>query len=141
MDFGRVFGPADHWLTLILLQRRFCENPAPVEAKRLFLRFRACKKRCKIKVKSTSKKAWKHTSQNVDFRDSPGPLGLLKIQGIFKVLAFGRPKNHQKLSKMLKMWILACALATWVLEGGLGEGFERILEGFLVDFEGCGPHC
>ena len=50
-------------------------------------------------------------------------------------------KINQKLSKMLKMWILACALATWFLENGLGEGFERILEGFLVDFEGCGPHC
>ena len=56
MDFGRVFGPADRWLTLILLQRRFCENRAPVEAKLLFLRFRACKKRRKIEVKLISKK-------------------------------------------------------------------------------------
>ena len=38
---------------------------------------------------------------------------------------------------MRKIWILACALATWVLEGGLGEGFERILEGFWNDFEDC----
>ena len=56
MDFGRVFGPADRWLTLILLQRRFCENRAPVEAKLKFLRFRACKKRCKMEVKWISKK-------------------------------------------------------------------------------------
>ena len=56
MDFWWVWGPADRWLTLILLQRRFCENPAPVEAKLLFLRFRACKKRRKIEVKLISKK-------------------------------------------------------------------------------------
>ena len=98
-------------------------------------------KTTQIEVKSTSKKAWKHTSQNPDFRDSPGPLGLLKIQGIFKVLAFGRPKNHQKLSKMLKKWILTCALDTCFSEGGFGEGLGRILEGFSVEFEGCGPHC
>ena len=86
-------------------------------------------------------KTWKHTSQNVDFWGGPEPLGLFKIQENFKVLALGRPKNHQKLSKMLKRWILACALDTCFSEGGFGEGLGRILEGFSVEFEGCGPHC
>ena len=90
------------WLIFILLQRRFRKNHCFLEENCYFGAFEPSEKRCKIEVKSLSKKAWKHTFQNVDCRGSPGPLGLLKIQGNFKVLASGRPKNRKKSLKMLK---------------------------------------
>ena len=42
---------------------------------------------------------------------------------------------------MSKKLILERVLDASFLEGGLWEGFLWILGGFLMDFEGCGPHC
>ena len=77
-------------------KRRFCENHAPVDAKLLFLRFRASRKPREIQAKSCSRKGCKKVTPKSGFFLIWGSfwtaLGGLK----FKTLALGLSKNSPK---------------------------------------------
>ena len=85
---------------------------------------------------------------NVDFLGFFGGFGhhlgfsfSFKNRPKFKVLPLGRSKNQQKSFKMLKKLILGRFFDASVFQVGFGEGFGRVLERFLMDFESCGRCC